>query len=105
MKLYFLTAIPIICLVLAIATTVQAESYWYFKAGIGKNMMLFSGNDWQDNGELGCSGGFGHRHHLKGNFYGDAGYMHYSQCMTGPPWNDDYEDSLDAVYYYIEVRW
>ena len=81
---------------------VQAE--YYIGVGIGKNDILFGDQEWQDNGEVGCAFRAGYRHHIASSFYGDIGYSHYSQCMTGAGVDDKFEDSLDSVYYWVEYR-
>jgi len=88
---------------MALTFSVQAENF--VKLGVGFNEMLFSDQEWQDNGSMGCSFGIGNRHQLSGSWYGEVSYYHFSQCFTGPPFDDDYEDSLDAAYYYVEYRW
>ena len=89
-----------------LALSFSADAYYYARVGVGKNMILFSDKDWQDQGELGCSFGFGNRHHLKGSFYGEVSYTHYSQCMVGAPFDkkDEDEDSSDHLFYYLEYR-
>ena len=82
---------------------VQAE-YFYLGIGAGKNDILFGDQEWQDNGEVGCAFRAGYRHHIASSFYGDIGYSHYSQCMTGAGVDDKFEDSLDSVYYWVEWR-
>jgi len=95
----------LIVILLLCSGSVQAESYFYIGLGVGKNAMLFdSENDWEDNGEIGCGAKFGYRHHLSGSFYGDLNYSHYSQCLSGPPVNDDWESSSDHAYYWVEYR-
>ena len=82
---------------------VQAE-YFYLGIGAGKNDILFGDQEWNDGSEIGCSFKAGYRHHLAGSFYGDIGYNHYSQCLVGPPVNDDLESSSDHLYYWVEWR-
>jgi len=93
---YYLAILILICF------PVQAE--YYIGAGIGKNDILFGDQEWIDGGEIGCSFRAGNRHHLAGSFYGDIGYSHYSQCLAGPPFNDDLESSSDHLYYWVEWR-
>jgi len=81
------------------------ENYFYAKAGLGHNAMLFSDNEWEDQGKWGGALGFGYRHIIAGNWHGELSYTHYSQPAAGGPQNNDYEDTLDAFYYYIEYRW
>jgi len=93
-----------ILILMMLAFPVQAENF--IRVGAGVNAMLFSDQEWQDNGTMGCSFGIGNRHRLFGDsWYGEISYHHFSQCFTGPPFDDDYEDNLDAAYYYVEYRW
>ncbi len=93
-------------LLMLYAIPVSAD-YWYLRAGIGKNAMLFTDSDtWEDQGSLGCSLGAGHRHHLAGNFYGDLSFTHNSQCFVGRPFNDyEVETESDHLVYFVEYRW
>ena len=90
-------------ILISLLTPVQAE-YFYLGIGAGKNDILFGDQEWIDGGEIGCSFRAGNRHHLAGSFYGDIGYSHYSQCLVGPPVNDDLESSSDHLYYWVEWR-
>ena len=81
------------------------ESYFYARLGAGKNATLFNDdNKWDDNGELGCGAGFGYRHNISGRWYGDLSYTHHSQCLSGPPVNNDEESTSDHAYYWVEWR-
>lgn len=103
MKIYL-----IIFLAIALFTVHEAQAdYWYARAGLGVNTVLFSDvNEWQDQGSAGGSFGFGYRYQIKGNWHGEASYTHFSQPFVGQPFGkkDEYEDSLDAFYLTIEYQ-
>ena len=80
------------------------RDHFYLGLGLGKNGMWFSGGTWEDQGSLGCGGKIGYRHHIAGNWYGDANFSHYSQCFVGAPWNDEDETESDHLFYFFEYR-
>ena len=81
------------------------ENHLYVKGGIGKNMMLFTDQEWTDQGEAGTSVGIGYRHQISGNWYGDLSYQHFSQLNVGQPLHDyEFETTTDHLYYNVEYR-
>ena len=97
----------LLVLLLLWGQAMACEDHAYIKAGLGKNMILFSDEEWNDGGSVGGSFGVGYRQRFgKSNFHGTLSYDHFSQPGVGPPFGkkDDTEDSLDAFYAGVEYH-
>ncbi len=80
--------------------TVQAEGL-YLTLGAGWNESYFSEtDDWNDGGGTGAFISLSYQWDKQWwclNCMPSINYAHVSQWDVGPPWNDDFEDSVDHL--------
>jgi len=81
---------------------VQAD-YFYARLGLGTSTA--NCDCWVDGDSIGGRAMLGYRHHLGGQWYADANFLHHSQPFVGKPFNDDDETSSYHLFYDIEYRW
>lgn len=92
------------CMLLAVALVAgvqkcaAAEPKWYFEVGVGKNANLTGCSDcWEDGGSPGAYFALRREQHMAGNTYWFFQYVHLSNWLAGPPFNDKPETSVDHI--------
>ena len=86
------------------ATSAQAEPF--LELGAGYNANLFGCDDCWDDGGAGPLGAYmriGAQYDWRGVTIGGH-WIHLSQWLVGPPWNDDAESSVDHVGVFARFR-
>lgn len=96
--------IALVVIVVSLGQRAEAREGFYLMIGAGENHSAWNDEHaWVDNGEIGCGFGFGYMTDLSSSTVLDFAFRHKSQCMSGPPVND--ENEAGAEFYYLDLYW
>ena len=88
----------ILTILLLPITAAAKDRYFYIDIGAGSHTNFFSTRTpWNNADSMGCMFAFGYVTPIRQNIDFDANWSHYSQCMAGPPFNNELESALDHV--------